>query len=249
MAFDPFNVSIGSRLLYKMSKFPAIKAELKAKLLAGQFREGEALPSEVALAKHHGVSRMTARRAVDELEREGYVFRVQGAGSFPTGKRFRQGVFRVRSLEEMAMNGHGAPRTRVLKSGIYPAPPEVTLALDLMPNTAVLELHRLRSVEEAPVLLEERHFKLDRTEKLLNMPLHQESIHSLLVGLGIQIARVEQTLEAVNLDPTRARLLELPTGGACFLMTRSSYTTDGIIGFSRYWVRGDRGAFVSAFEP
>ncbi len=218
-------------------------------LLTGSLREGEAIPSESALAKQYGVSRMTARRAVDELEREGYVFRIQGAGSFPTGKRFRQGVFRVRGLEEIALKSGGVPFTRVLKSGIAVPPVEVTNALSLPPGSAVLELQRLRSVGDDPVLLEERHFKLEHTERLLHMPLHQESIHALLVGLGINISRVEQTLEAVNLDAPRARLLELPVGSACFLMARVSYVADDMLGFSRYWVRADRGAFVSAFEP
>ena len=232
-----------------MSKFPLIKSELKQKLLAGAYREGEALPSEVTLAKHYGVSRMTARRAVDELEREGYIFRVQGAGSFPTGKRFRQGVFRVKSLEEMAMAVHGAPFTRVLKAQIGVASSEVALALELPTGTAVLEIQRLRGIEATPLLLEERHFRIDNTEKLLRLPLHQESIHALLVSIGITVAKVEQTLEAVTLDLTRAKLLEVPNGTAAFLMSRHSYTPTGILGFSRYWVRGDGGAFASAFEP
>jgi DNA-binding GntR family transcriptional regulator len=231
------------------SKYPVIKAELKSMLLTGQLREGEAIPSESALAKQYGVSRMTARRAVDELEREGYIFRIQGAGSFPTGKRFRQGVFRVRSLEEIALKSSSVPFTRVLKSGIAVPSADVTVALGLAPGTAVLELHRLRSVGDAPVLLEERYFQLAPTERLLHLPLHQESIHALLVGLGIHISRVEQTLEAVNLDAARARLLELPANAACFLMARVSYADDTVLGYSRYWVRGDRGAFVSAFEP
>jgi DNA-binding GntR family transcriptional regulator len=232
-----------------MSKFPIIKAELKSKLLAGGFREGEALPSEVTLAKHYGVSRMTARRAVDELEREGYIFRIQGAGSYPTGKRFRQGVFRVRSLEEMAFEKHAAPFTRVLKAQISTASIEVASALGLAGGAAVLEVQRLRGIEDTPLLLEERHFKIENTERLLKMPLHQESIHALLVGLGITVARVEQTLEAVALDAGRAKLLGVATGAAAFLMTRHSFTPEAVLGFSRYWVRGDGGAFASVFEP
>ena len=231
------------------SKYPVIKAELKSMLLTGSLREGEAIPSESALAKQYSVSRMTARRAVDELEREGYIFRIQGAGSFPTGKRFRQGVFRVRGLEEIALKASSVPFTRVLKSCIALPPPEVTDALGLEAGTAVLELHRLRSVGDQPILLEERYFRLEQTERLLHLALHQESIHALLVGLGISISRVEQTLEAVNLDGTRARLLETTVGAACFLMARVSFTGDLVLGYSRYWVRGGSGAFVSAFEP
>ncbi|NJK43448.1 MAG: GntR family transcriptional regulator [Pleurocapsa sp. SU_196_0] len=70
------------------SKYPVIKSDLKAQLLTGSLREGEAIPSESALAKQYGVSRMTARRAVDELEREGYVFRIQGAGISRRGNVF-----------------------------------------------------------------------------------------------------------------------------------------------------------------
>lgn len=232
-----------------MSKFPLIKSELKSKLLAGAFREGEALPSEVTLAKQYAVSRMTARRAVDELEREGYIFRIQGAGSFPTGKRFRQGVFRVQSLEEIAFKQHAAPFTRVLKSHIGIANADVAAALGLQVGAAVLEVQRLRCIEDTPLLLEERHFRLENTERLLRLPLHQESIHALLVGLGITVARVEQTLEAVALDPQRAKLLGVANGAAAFLMTRHSFTPEGVLGFSRYWVRGDGGAFASAFEP
>ena len=62
-----------------MAKYPLIKSTLKDRLLGGHYTEGLPLPSEPQLAREFEVSRMTARRAIDELEREGYVYRVQGA--------------------------------------------------------------------------------------------------------------------------------------------------------------------------
>lgn len=63
-----------------MPKYPAIKAALKERLLGNDYADGHALPSEPQLAREFDVSRMTARRAIDELEREGYLYRVQGRG-------------------------------------------------------------------------------------------------------------------------------------------------------------------------
>jgi DNA-binding GntR family transcriptional regulator len=105
-------------------KYPEIKATLKGRLLGGAYREGEPMPSEADLAREFAVSRMTTRRAVDELEREGYVRRVQGAGSYPTGRRFRQGVFRVAPLEELAGTGRRSPAScRQASSRPHPARP------------------------------------------------------------------------------------------------------------------------------
>ena len=231
-----------------VSKYPLIKATLKSRLLTGQYREGEAMPSEAQLALEFHVSRMTARRAVDELEREGYVYRVQGSGSYPTGKRFRQGVFRIRSLEELA--GDGLPFTRVLRADLAHVETDVAAALGLGAGGAAFEIVRLRGLEDGPVLLERRFVRAEHIESLERSSLAGESIHDLLVGqLGLEIVRVEQSLEAVCVTPDEAQLLEVPVGTACFLMRRTSFTALGPVSFARYWVRSDRGAFVSAFEP
>ena len=235
-----------------MPKYPLIKATLKARLLAGKYREGEPIPSESQVASEFKVSRMTARRAVDELEREGYVYRVQGAGSYPTGKRFRQGVFRIRSLEELALElpDQPLPFTKILKAGISTATIKVSQALQIAPNTAILEIVRLRGLGVLPVLLEKRFLKLEKTEAILKTDLRVESLHDTLVGtLGLSINRVEQTLETTNLEHEIAALLELAVGTACFLMKRVSFSGDVPLAYTRYLVRGDRRAFVSVFEP
>ncbi len=236
-----------------MSKYPVIKAALKARLQNASYRVGQPLPSESSLAEEFQVSRMTVRRALDELEREGYIYRVQGSGSFPTGKRFRQGVYRIRSLEEMALErGQDAvPFTRVLRSGLTSnAPPEIVRALGLEPGSAVVEIVRLRGVNDEASLLERRYLRPDRAEGVLRFDLTGESLHDLIVSrLGLEIVRVEQSLEAVNLESEEANALGLPPGAACFLMRRVSFDALGALSVALYFVRGDRGAFVSDFEP
>lgn len=230
------------------TKYPAIKAVLKARLLGGRYREGHPMPSEAQVALEFGVSRMTARRAMDELEREGLISRVQGSGSFPTGRRFSQGAFRIRPLEEIA--GSRQAFTRVLEAGLVRSTPDVADALGLARGSAVLNVVRLRGVDSEPLLLERRALRVDHAESLLRHNLAVESIHDLLVSrLGLDLARVEQTLEAICLGPDEARHLALPVGRAAFLLTRTTWGADGPLGLARYWVRGDRDTFLGDFEP
>jgi DNA-binding GntR family transcriptional regulator len=239
-----------------MSKYPFIKATLKHRLLSGHYREGEPIPSEARLAAEFNVSRMTARRAVDELEREGYIFRVQGSGSYPTGKRFRQGVFRIQALDEIAagQDSESVPYTRIISAGLVPTPADVAGELQVAPGVASVGIVRVRGLERngeyEPVILEKRFLRLERAERILKLNLSVESLHDILVGrLGLEISRVEQSLETTNIQGEEASALGLNVGQAAFLMRRWSFCGDEPLGFTRYWVRGDKGAFVSAFEP
>lgn len=230
-----------------MAKYPLIKSTLKDRLLGGHYTEGLPLPSEPQLAREFEVSRMTARRAIDELEREGYVYRVQGAGTFPTGKRFRQGMFRVRPFKEWAR--HPDHRTAVLRAMPIEATPEIAVVLQIQPGDPVIFVHRLRTAGEEALVIEKRYINAALAPRLLDHNLSVESIHETMVSMGLPLQRVEQTLEAVNLRQEEADLLRVPLGTAAFLLRRTTYSGQKRASYVNYWVRGDRYAFQDTFEP
>lgn len=230
-----------------MAKYPLIKTTLKERLLGAHYPEGLPLPSEPQLAREFEVSRMTARRAIDELEREGYVYRVQGAGTFPTGKRFRQGMFRVRPFKEWTR--HPDHRTTVLRAMELAATPEIAIVLQVQPGDPVVFVHRLRIAGDEPMVIEKRYINARLSEGLLAHNLAAESIHEVMVSMGVHLTRVEQTLEAVNLRQEESELLRVPLGTAAFLMRRTTYSGPKRVSYVNYWVRGDRYAFQDSFEP
>ncbi|MDV6374362.1 GntR family transcriptional regulator [Deinococcus arenicola] len=230
-----------------MAKYPLIKSTLKERLLGGHYVEGLPLPSEPQLAREFEVSRMTARRAIDELEREGYVYRVQGAGTFPTGKRFRQGTFRVRPFKEWAR--HPDHRTTVLRAMQIEATPEIAIVLQIQAGDPVIFIHRLRNAGDEALVIEKRYINAMIAPDLLDQNLNAESIHETMVSMGIPMARVEQNLEAVNLRQEEADLLRVPLGTAAFLLRRTTYSGSKRASYVNYWVRGDRYAFQDTFEP
>jgi DNA-binding GntR family transcriptional regulator len=230
-----------------MAKYPLIKTTLKDRLLGGHYVEGLPLPSEPQLAREFEVSRMTARRAIDELEREGFVYRVQGAGTFPTGKRFRQGMFRVRPFKEWAR--HPDHRTTVLRAMQIGATPELAAILQIESGDPVIFVHRLRTAGEEALVVEKRYINAALAPTLLDHHLGAESIHEVMITLGVPLTRVEQNLEAVNLRQEEADLLRVPIGTAAFLLRRTTYSGQQRVSYVNYWVRGDRYAFQDSFEP
>ncbi|AZI41507.1 GntR family transcriptional regulator [Deinococcus psychrotolerans] len=230
-----------------MAKYPLIKSTLKDRLLGGHYQEGLPLPSEPQLAREFEVSRMTARRAIDELEREGYVYRVQGAGTFPTGKRFRQGMFRVRPFKEWAR--HPDHRTGVLHAMQIQATPEIAIVLQVQLGDPVIFIHRLRTAGDEALVIEKRYINAALVGDLLSQNLGVESIHEVMVAMGVPLTRVEQALEAVNLRQEESDLLRVPVGSAAFLLRRTTYSGTKRVSYVNYWVRGDRYAFQDSFEP
>ncbi|ACO47419.1 GntR family transcriptional regulator [Deinococcus deserti] len=231
-----------------MSKYPAIKASLKERLLGSEYLDGHALPSEPQLAREFDVSRMTVRRAIDELEREGYVYRVQGAGTFSTGKRFQQGGFMVSPFADWS--AHPSKRTQVIGAGLFPATPEIAGVLNLAVGDDFAFVHRLRWDGETPIVIEKRYIDAQALPDLLSHDLTRVSVHDLLARRAeVPLTRVDQYLEAVNLRPEEASLLQVQPGTAALLMRRTTFSGERRVSYVMYWVRSDRFKFESTFEP
>ena len=203
--------------------------------------------SENSLAQRFGVSRMTARRALQELRQEGYLERAQGRGSFPAPRRFSQGYLRVRPFYEFAQAQQARPKTLVLRAEEGPAPAPVAARLGC-PDALCVE--RLRFLDDEPILREVRYLHPERCRGILEHDLTAESIHDLLVHrLGLPLTQVWQRLEAVALEAAVADLLAQPTGAPALRLERVTYTLEQPITWVEYLMRADRYFLEDTFIP
>jgi GntR family transcriptional regulator len=227
------------------SKYLQIKKYLLRRMKTE--RPGRRLPSENGLASHFHVSRMTARRALSDLEREGYVVRIQGKGSFVKPRHFTQGFFQVYPFRDHA-NAHGvAPRTRVLETTVLNAPDEVA---EKLLSRRVILVRRINYFDHVPVRYEIRYLRYDLCSPILHENLDQESIHEILIHkLHLPLTRVWQHLEAVGLTEETASLLNSRPGHPAFSMRRIAYTFDDPVTWVAYTMRGDYYAFENKFSP
>lgn len=205
------------------------------------------LPSEEALAQRYGVSRMTARRALEELRLEGLIERRRGRRAKAQPPRFGQGFLRVRPFYLFAQSLGATPGTRLLRAERVKAPQEVAERLGV---EEAIYVERLRLLDGEPVMLESRYLRADLCAPVLEHDLEAESIHEILVrDLGLPLTEVWQRLEAVGLEGRAARLLGVRPGAPGFLLRRVTYTYGRPVTWVEYRMRGDRYYFEDRFAP
>ncbi len=140
--------TVGFRPLYRQVKDAFVK-----RMADGIWPAGFLLPSETMLAQEVGVSQGTVRKALDELEAENLVVRVQGKGTFVSQHDEKRILFQFFKL----VPDEGVPKfpdSVVLSAGVRKATPEERAGLDLAPGAKVARVRRVRSIDGVPVILE-----------------------------------------------------------------------------------------------
>lgn len=225
----------------KQARYRRLADALIGQIESGEFAPGAALPAERALAEIHGVSRVTARRAIEELRHRGLVEQRRGAGTF-VARRVSQPLSVLTSFSEdlaaRGMTGH----SRVISSGVGRASPEEVIALGLGPNAPVARITRLRSADGQPLAVEATTVVADA---LATQELLSDSLYETMDRQGMRPVRAVQRLTSIAIDPATAKLLEVAVGAPGLLITRIGYTSDRAVELTRSTFRGDRWDFVT----
>ncbi len=204
------------RALERASGMPLYRqmvALLTNRIRTGSVGAGEYLPSESDLCTEFGVSRITARRAMNELAQAGLVARERGRGTRVIENRLSP-VYRASIdgwRESVSMLGRRTS-VQVLSFDYVPAARDVAEALEIEAGESVQHTVRVRRLGSGPFShlvthVPEEIGRLYRRKDLGDTPLHK-----LLEGAGVTIASARQTLTATLADPPLASVLDIPLG-------------------------------------
>lgn len=209
--------------------------------LIGALRVGDSIPSERELSRQLGVSRMTLRRAVDELVKEGYLVRRHGSGTYvarPKPNR-RPGI----ASFSAEVRGSGmVPSSRTLSATMIPAGAELGRRLHISPSQTVHLFHRLRLADGIPAALETLHVPEELCPGLTGSDLEAGSFYELLAErYGLEVTHGTQTIEPTVINAEECELLEVPLHSPAFLFELTTRVADGRpVEFVRSVHRGDR---------
>lgn len=193
---------------------------LRERIVAGQYPAGRPLPGEIELAAAFDVSRVTMRRALDELVREGLIERSRGRGSFPRPAASSAPVAGTISglLDNIIAMGLKTS-VRILALETIAAPPDVAAAMALGAGEKVQKAVRVRSLDGAPLALMTT-FVPQAVASFTRRQLAETPMLKLLEAAGIGVAHADQTLSAQLADAGVAPLLDVGYGAALLAVTR-----------------------------
>jgi GntR family transcriptional regulator len=206
--------------------YQQIKALITRSLQGGEWRPGEAIPSEVELAARYRVSQGTVRKAIDELAAENLLVRRQGKGTFVATHAEERVQYRFLRLtpDEPAV----APfERRVIDCRRLRAPAEVARALELKSGDTALQIRRLLSAKGVPVVLDDiwlngQLFKGLTAERLGE---YRGPMYALFeTEFGVRMIRADEKLRAVAADESAAALLSVRPGYPLLSVERLSLT-------------------------
>jgi GntR family transcriptional regulator len=193
-------------------RYQRVQQALTDEIQRGGRPAGSRLPPERALAEHFGVSRVTLRRALDELAATGVVAR-SGAGWVVASGAIGEPPNELMSFSEMAASRGLEAGARVLERRVRDATLDEAEELGLAPGASLFELERLRTMDGVPILIDRTRIPLAVAPGIDSVELDGVSLYAVLEErFGVRPTRARFTVEAIGADARRANLLELATG-------------------------------------
>jgi GntR family transcriptional regulator len=206
-----------------------LKLLLQQDIAQGVYKPGGRLPSEPELIRKFGVSRITVRQALDELEAEGQVVRRHGKGTYVAEPQIEQELLRLTDFVEDMQQAGLCPSSRVLAFVHEPARPSIARALKIVSGSEVVRVDRLRLAEGLPIAYDTTWLPLRFGDLLIGMDLTQETIYRILEQrYDIPVISGAFDITAATATPQQAEQLEVAAGAALLVIRRISYTTGDV---------------------
>lgn len=201
--------------------------ELRRRILSGELAVGDRLPSEAKLCAEWGVSRGPVRQALASLRAEGLIGGGRGAPPVVRSRQLSQPFETFLSFTRWAHLVGRTPGQRTVEIARRPARIVVADALGLDEGDPVVELLRLRLLDDEPTMLERASFPAEVGHSLLAADLDTNSIYDTLLAAGVDLAGAHHVFDAVAADETDARLLGVPLGSPLLRERRHATSAGG----------------------
>lgn len=217
-------------------KYQTIVTDMVEKIASGRYRPNDRLPTTEELCDQYQVSKITVKKAMDELELRGLVARRRGSGTFvkgvvPIGEDAPAGWSVSSQMtgfkNEMLGTGH-VPSTRVVDFSVEHPDAPVAEALGLDTDEFVYRVCRVRLSDGVPQVIEHTWMPLGVIPNLRMSHLEDSIYNYIEHDLRIKIASAHRTVEAVGVSEEEAPLLEVEPGTPCLQVEQVGFLDDGM---------------------
>lgn len=227
--------------------YAQVETVLSSEIGSRSLKSGDRLPTEDDLMARFGVSRITVRRAIQNLVSRGLVEIQRGRGTFVASPKITQELTELSGfVEDMQAVGRKAT-ARLIGKKIVTASEIVARELAIPKGTRAVKIERVRIGDGVPISFDETYLPLELGKKVMRNNLAVEPIFSLLERkYNIPLVEAEYKMEAVAAGPEIAAALHVEPGSPMFLIERTSYSTGAKpVDYEKLYYRGDLIRFVT----
>lgn len=212
----------------KTAKFSVIKEFICQKIESGEWQQHSKVPSENELAEQFSVSRMTARRALQELTEQGLLVRTQGAGTFVATFKSQSSILEIRNIaDEIHDRGHQYFAKQITLTSVS-LDEEVAILLGLKNNEQAYYSQVLHFENNSPIQLEQRYVSPKLVPNYLTQDFTQITPHEYLSNEA-PLTEATHEIEAVLANKDVCKLLDISTSTPCLQVKRRTWSSHGVV--------------------
>jgi len=229
-------------------RYQQLKDLIIQRISSGELRPSDRVPSENELVESMSVSRMTANRALRELNDEGYVRRVAGRGTFVSDFRSQSHLLEVHNIaDEIHLRGH-RHSSRVIRQSLQHARGEVARALHVPQGTDVFHLLLVHFENEIPIQLEDRHVLASFAPDCLEQDFAAVTPSAYLTSIA-PLQEAEQAVRASLANRAVQKHLRIDDNEACLVVIRRTWSDGCPVTFARLHHPGRRYELTGHYTP
>jgi GntR family transcriptional regulator len=211
------------------------------KIKIGEYKVGEAIPSERKLCLSYDVSRITVRKAIEELEKRGFVERRYGSGTYVSRPTLNTQLSSFYSFSgEMRRLGYTL-RSTVIHFSVISCPEPVRLQLGVAKGEKTFLIRRLREVNNEPIAVNTSYIPIFYCPDLNAEIIEQNGLYNSLMQMSdIVINVAQETFEAVQPSVEVQKWLSISTSAPMLRIDRLAFADKQTIEYCEGYIRGDR---------
>ena len=228
-----------SKTNQKTAKYSVIKQHICQKIESGQWPQHYKVPSENELTQQFDVSRMTARRALQELTEQGILVRAQGSGTFVATFKSQSSVLEIRNIsDEINKRGHKHHAKQLMLESIA-VTEEIAILLNLKNNEHVFFSQVLHFENDQPIQLEQRYVNAKLVPDYLLQDFTKTTPHEYLSAVA-PLTEATHEIEAILSANEICQLLNISDSTPCLQVKRRTWSSKGVVSFAILTAPGNK---------
>lgn len=205
------------------------------------YKENEKLPSERELCELYDLSRITVRNALQELDRDGYIYKQHGRGTYVSPKTYKQNLVNLYNFTDEMKKLGKTPQTTVLSFRTIKVDKRYAEKLHIKPGEEAYEVKRLRLADDEPFIYETSYLPKYKFPGLSKKDLEESPMYKVFnEKYGLGVSKATEQFRATGLRVEEAKFLKQDPDQPAMLIKRYAYSQADLIEYTISIISGQK---------